>query len=122
MQLLIVEGNHQMRRLIRSILARVASQISECAHGDEAPEAYARLRPDFVLMDMDIAPVHGIAAMLQIRRSDPAAKIVVVSGDDSPDLREAARLAGAWEFVRKDNLLELIRILEPEANSPCHST
>jgi len=113
MQLLIVEGNRQMRRLIRSILARVTNQIHECTDAQGAPEAYARWRPDYVLMDVDIVPANGIAATFKIKQSDPDAKIVILSGDNSPELRQAVSQVGAWEFVKKESLLDLIRILGP---------
>jgi CheY-like chemotaxis protein len=112
MTLLIVEDNASVRRLIKTIVAGVAAQIHECADGAEALEAYIAHRPDFVLMDIQMKPVDGITAARRIKAADPAARIIIVTDYDQADLREAARQVGACAFVAKDNLLELVPLLE----------
>ena len=114
MKLLIVDNNASTRRLIETIVACVATQIHECADGDEALEAYRTHRPDFVLMDLAMERMDGITATRQIRASDPAAKVIIVTQYDQADLREAANAAGACGYVWKENLLEIVRILREE--------
>jgi len=112
MKLLIVEDNASVRRLIKSIVAGVATQIHECADGAGALEAYLAHRPDFVLMDIDMEDTDGITATRRIRAADPAARIIIVTQYDQADLREAAEKAGACGYVLKENLLEVVRLLQ----------
>ena len=114
MKLLIVEDNASTRRLIRTIVAGVATQVYECADGAEALASYIAHRPDFVLMDLAMQRMDGITATRQIRASDPTARIIIVTQYDEADLREEAKAAGACGYVRKENLLEVVQLLQEE--------
>ena len=52
---LIVEDNELMRRLIKSLVSSLAEVVIECGAGDAAYELYAANRPDWVLMDVQLA-------------------------------------------------------------------
>ncbi len=113
LSLLIVDDNDEIRRMLRAVVADVADPIYECHDGSEACAAYARHRPDWVLMDVAMAPMDGITATRQIVREFPAARIVIVTQYDDVLVRNAAQEAGACGYVPKDNLLEVRRWLEP---------
>ena len=111
MRVLIVEDNPQMRRLIKSIVGDLADAVCECEDGTEALETYVRQRPDWVLMDVELKSLDGIAASRQIMTDFPDARIVIVTSYDNAGLRRAAREAGACGYVLKDNLLDVRRLL-----------
>ncbi|CAN5317559.1 response regulator [soil metagenome] len=111
MSLLIVDDNAKIRRLLKSLVADLASAIHECSNGVEALTAYAAHQPDFVLMDIAMTEMDGITATQQITTADPAAKIIIVTNYDETGLREAAQSAGAFAYVLKDNLLDVRRLL-----------
>ncbi len=54
----------------------------------------------------------GIQATRQIKAADPAAKIVIVTDYDDDALREAALDSGACAYALKDNLLDLLQLLD----------
>jgi CheY-like chemotaxis protein len=112
MKLLIVDDNAAVRRLIRSIVLPLAGDICECTDGADALSAYLAQRPDVVLMDIRMNNVDGIRATKQIRAADRKARILIVTGYDDTELRQASMHAGACGYVLKDNLLELVRLLE----------
>ena len=112
MHLLIVDDSSVIRGLIRSIVGGIADEIVDCNDGAHARAAYIRHRPDFVLMDIDMKELDGLAATREIRAFDPGAKIFIVTNYDAGDLKEAAYRAGAVGYVLKDNLLELPAILQ----------
>jgi CheY-like chemotaxis protein len=111
LNLLIVEDNQPMRDLIRSIVSDLAGDVTECGDGAEALFAYQRCRPDWVLMDIRMKEMDGLSATRQIKASYPEANIMIVTDYDSPNMRAAARCAGACEYVTKENLLDVRRIL-----------
>lgn len=111
MTLLIVDDNAGMRRLIRTLVGDLAVAVHECEDGAQALEAYLRHRPDWVLMDIKLPGLDGIAASQQITEADPAAKIIIVSDYKDERLRAAARQAGARDYVNKERLLGLRPIL-----------
>jgi len=63
-------------------------------------------------MDIRISEVDGIEATKRIKAADPEAKIVIVTDYDDDALRQAAIRAGACGYALKDNLLELVGLLE----------
>jgi len=111
MILLIVEDSAAVRRMIRSLVTDLAEECYECADGAEALAAYRAHRPDWVLMDLEMGEVDGLTATRQIKADWPEARVVIVTNYDDAELRAAARSAGACQYVLKENLLELRRIL-----------
>ena len=111
MILLIVDDNQQMRRLIRSVVGDMADAITECCDGAQALAAYSESLPDWVLMDIRMRDVDGIAATREIKSSYPEARVCIVTDYDDRKLRVAAREAGAEGYVIKTNLLMLRQVL-----------
>ena len=113
MTALIVDDNPQFRALIRTLLAGLVDDVSECADGDEAVAAYSAQRPDWVLMDLRMARIGGLEATRRLLAADPTARVLIVTDYDDEHWREAAIEAGACGYVLKENLLEVRRLLEP---------
>ncbi len=111
MTILIVEDNREMRRMIRAIVAGLADHVEERENGSEALAAYQAHRPDWVLMDIRLPGLDGIAAARQIRSSDSRARIVIVTQYDDGDLRQAASAAGACGYILKDDLMPLRQLI-----------
>jgi two-component system response regulator DesR len=109
---MVVENNAAMRALIRSLVEPIGPVVHECDTGESAVEAYARLRPACVLMDIQMGAMDGIAATRAIRRSDPDARVIIITEHGEERYRRAAREAGASGFLLKENLLELPRLVE----------
>ena len=112
---MIVEDDARVRSMIRRIIDDIVVSIYECAGGEEAVELYSRIRPDLVLMDLRMEGVDGLSATRTIRDASPEARIIIVTSYDAPDLREAAREAGAMDYVVKDDLSRLRSIIKRAA-------
>lgn len=111
MKVLIVDDNEHARTMIKSYLRDIAEEMLECDDGSEALDAFSNFHPDWTLMDWEMQNMDGLAATRKILSAFPRAKIAIVTGHDDEWLREAARDAGALEFIPKDNLKELSRVL-----------
>ena len=112
MNLLIVDDNAAVRRLIADIVTPYAHHIRECADGARAISEYQMQRPDLVLMDIRMDEVDGIEATRRIKAADPTARIIIVTDYDDDALRQAALREGACGYALKDNLLDLVGFLE----------
>lgn len=93
-------------------MAKVACEICECCDGGGVLALFKSEQPNFVLMDIQMEGVDGITATRQVKALDPAARVIIVTDYDQEDLREEAHQAGACGYVLKENLLELVPLLE----------
>jgi CheY-like chemotaxis protein len=110
MNILIVEDNYEMRKLIRGIVNDLGSVV-EATDGSEALAAYVTHRPDWVLMDLRMKTMDDIAATRQMKAAFPEARIMIVTDYDEADLREAATRAGVCGYLSKEHLLMLRSLL-----------
>ena len=89
--------------------------IGEATTGPEALESYRRLRPDVVLMDLNLPGMGGIDAMKAIRSEFPAARIVVLTAYRGDVQALKAFRAGAVGYLLKNmlrkELLDTIRVV-----------
>ena len=114
MTVLIVDDSPQFRELIRTVLADLVDDVNECADGDEAVAAYGAQRPDWVLMDLQMARMGGLEATRRLLAADRTARVLIVTDYDDEHWRAAAIAAGACGYIVKENLLEVRRLLEPK--------
>ena len=115
MRILIVDDHTRARRFIREMIAPLAFEVFEASDGLESVEICSRLKPDYVTMDLFMDGIDGLEATRRIRANRPGTKIIVVSANGDPELKESAERAGACLFVAKSDLTELLRYLEAAA-------
>src|SRR5215467_900725 len=83
--------------------------IARADKGGEAIETVMKLRPDLVLMDVHMPYLDGLTLAWFFRQRIPAARVVLMSADNAPELREACATSGVVEFVHKENFREEFR-------------
>jgi CheY-like chemotaxis protein len=111
LRLLIVDDSARVRRTIREVVSPLDPVVEECSDGDEVLARFEAFSPDFVLMDLRMARVDGIAATVSLLAAHPGARVIAVSDHDQDDVRRAACEAGMEAFVAKSDLLALGRLL-----------
>jgi CheY-like chemotaxis protein len=111
--ILIVDDNRQVREMIRSVVADLNKDFCECEDGAEALANFQIYQPDWVLMDIAMKEMDGLAATRQIIARFPKANIAIVTSYDDDGLRHAAKQAGASDYFIKENLFELRRLFTP---------
>src|SRR4051794_40836178 len=114
-RLLLADDHTLFRQVLRRSLAGHArfEVVGEAADTDEAIRQAHSLRPDMVLMDLEMPGDGGVAATRTLRAQMPGVEVVIVTGsEEQADLR-AALAAGAKGYVLKSsNYDALIASLE----------
>lgn len=77
--------------------------LAECASGEEALEQCKKLRPDVVLMDINLPGMNGIETTQQIRKYSPGTKILSISQHTQPAYARKIMQAGALGYVTKNS-------------------
>jgi two-component system, NarL family, sensor kinase len=102
-RILIADDHEVMRRGVRGLLES-HSEWAVCGEAFEGREAVAKsreLRPDLIIMDINMPGLTGIAAAQQIRRENPLAKILFFSVHESAQTVREVINAGAQGYVAK---------------------
>jgi len=99
---LIVDDAMFMRMMIKDILLKNGFEVvGEAENGLVAIEKYQELKPDLVTMDITMPEMDGIAAVKEIKKIDPNAKIIICSAMGQQMMVMEAIQAGARDFVVK---------------------
>ena len=72
--------------------------IGEARDGPQAVQITNELRPDIVLLDIQMPVLNGIEAARRIRQASPTSKIIFLSLDNDADIRTEALATGAAYF------------------------
>lgn len=75
--------------------------VAEAGTGEEAVAAYQAHRPDFTTLDISLPDMSGLEVLKRIRAFDPAARVVVVTGNNARALEVEALSLGALKVVLK---------------------
>lgn len=112
--LLIAEDQRLFRQSLRLLLERERDLrvVGEAMDGREAFEQAMKLKPDMILMDVDMPRVDGVTATRLIRGCLPEVKILMLSVHDEDTRIVAAVRAGACGYILKDaDHAEFLRII-----------
>ncbi len=116
-RILIVDDALFMRRMLADILKKEGFEVcGEAENGKEAVDKYKELKPELVTMDIvmpKMEEIDGVAAVKEIIKIDPQAKIIMVSAMGQHALVVEAIQAGAKDFIVKpfqpSRVIEAIR-------------
>jgi len=112
--LLIAEDQRLFRQSLRLLLERERDLrvVGEATDGREAFEQAMKLKPDMILMDVDMPRLDGVTATKLIRSCLPDVKILMLSVHDEDARIVAAVQAGACGYILKDaDHAEFLRII-----------
>jgi DNA-binding NarL/FixJ family response regulator len=80
--------------------------VAECGSGEEAVELAKQLRPNIVIMDINLPGMNGIEATQLIRKFSPASRILGVSLHTQPTYARKMIQKGAMGYVTKNSSRE----------------
>ena len=104
LRILIAEDHPLFRKGMIFLLSSVPEfeVVGEATTGEEAVTRAAELRPDVILMDLQMPEVNGIEATKRIMQDSPSVRILVVTLFEDDDSVFSALRAGARGYVLKD--------------------
>jgi CheY-like chemotaxis protein len=123
-RILIADDHEMLRRGVRNTLQTQPDLeiCGEAVNGQDAVEKVKALRPDLVILDINMPVLNGLAAVRQILRHQPQTKILVFSVHDSDQTKREIHAAGAHGFISKgkdaQDLLRIVREVLERSSQP----
>jgi DNA-binding NarL/FixJ family response regulator len=121
--ILIADDHALFRDGLRALFNSVpdVEVVGEAATGEEAVSRASDLRPDVVLMDIQMPGLNGIEATRRILGASPHTGVVVVTMFEDDDSVFAAMRAGARGYVLKGaNQDEILKVIHAVASGEAH--
>lgn len=103
---IIIVDDHQMIRETWKLILEQDERlnvIGECKSGAEAIEVAQSLKPDIILMDINMSPINGFEATRKITKSSPSVKIIGLSINNQPTYARNMMQLGAKGYVTKNS-------------------
>jgi DNA-binding NarL/FixJ family response regulator len=105
MTVLIVDDHPTFRSFARELLESEGFQvIGESEDGEAAIDAAEALRPDLVLLDVQLPDLSGFQVAERLRAKSLPAAVVLVSSRSASDYGDQIESSGAAGFVPKAEL------------------
>ncbi len=103
-RVLVVDDNDFVRKSVVSVLDLIdgIEVVAECADGIDVAMTAELVQPDVVVMDLQMPMMSGIDAAWLLGTSQPAIRVLMLSGLLNPRSVAAAARAGAVGFLQKD--------------------
>src|SRR5215216_6591344 len=90
-----------MRLRAAKVLEDLGHEVAHAENGLEAVRKFVEWRPDAVLMDITMPEMDGLAALKEIRKLDPQARVAMVTAMGQQAIVMEALKSGAKDFVLK---------------------
>ena len=101
-KVLIADDTALMRKMIRDALPSEEYEIvGEATSGDKAVELFQELKPDVIILDINMPKMNGIDALDEIMKIDSKAKVIMCSDQKYEAMIVRALKRGAKDFVVK---------------------
>ncbi|MBO9477521.1 response regulator transcription factor [Shimia sp. R11_0] len=110
-KVVIVDDHPMVAEGIESILESYEgiAVVGTLSNGREAVDQLPKLRPDVVLMDLNMPEIGGLTATEMLLERDPDLRVLILSMHDSPEYISTALSHGAMGYVLKDVPTEEIK-------------
>lgn len=113
--ILVIDDEDQVRTMVRHTLEKMGHTVCEAANGNDGLHMFECARFDLVVTDIIMPEMEGIETIMEIRRRNPEARIIAMSGGGRARNLEFLPLAkklGADQALRKPfrraELLEVV--------------
>src|ERR1700729_4079677 len=97
----IVEDNEQLRTTLARVLNRADgfSCVSHYANAEDAVKDLPQVKPDVVLMDINLPGMNGVECVKQLKKLLPAVQIIMLTVYEDTENIFSALAAGATGYM-----------------------
>ena len=109
-RVLVVDDEEGMRQILTEYLNEFGYEVVCAANGQEAMQKYKSGHFDIVLSDLLMRPMDGLELLGEIRKVDPEAVFIMMTGYPSLNSAMEAMKRGARDYITKPFNIDEIRL------------
>ena len=106
-RILVIDDDETFSYVLKRACSRQGHEVMLSASACEAKEASAGMF-DIVFLDISLPDGNGLSLLPLLLGSEGHPEVIVITGHDNRDWLEQALMAGAWDFIRKDDSLDTV--------------
>ncbi|MFH1913174.1 MAG: response regulator [Pseudomonadota bacterium] len=99
--ILIIDDERPTLKMFSLLLKAMGYQVLQAENGREGLELFKRENPSLVLTDIKMPVMDGIEVLKEIKKINPMAEVVVITGHGDMDLAIQALNLDATDFINK---------------------
>jgi YesN/AraC family two-component response regulator len=100
-KVLVIDDERPTLKMFTLLLSAYGYEVLTAENGQEGVETFRREEPELVLTDIKMPVMDGIEALKAIKRINPAAEVIVITGHGDMDLAIQALNLDATDFLNK---------------------
>src|SRR5687767_1031482 len=112
-KVLVIDDEQGIRGALGQLLEFEGYEVKTAANAVDGIGEYERWKPNLVFLDVKMAGIDGLEALKQLRKLDPSATVVMISGHATIQTAVEATQLGAFDILEKpldtDRTLVLLR-------------
>jgi DNA-binding NarL/FixJ family response regulator len=112
-RVVLVDDHRMIREGLRGIIEETTDMIvvAEACDGCMAVDVAHAMRPDVMVMDVNMPKMNGVEATRKIKEELPHVRVIGLSLYDDPKIARAMRKAGAEAYLSKSSFQELCAVI-----------
>lgn len=100
-KILVIDDEKPTLDMFRLLLSAHGYEVLTAENGREGLEVFERERPPLIITDIKMPGMDGIEVLRHIKRFDPKAEVIVITGHGDMDLAIKALNLDATDFINK---------------------
>jgi two-component system response regulator (stage 0 sporulation protein F) len=117
LQVLVVDDEQSICLLLQDVLTRFGHNVATCQDGESALTVAQERSFDLILLDIRMPGMDGLEALRRLRRSQPEAMFVMITGYAKDDVIDQALQSGASACLCKPFSLAQVKKLLDDVTS-----
>jgi DNA-binding NtrC family response regulator len=109
-RVLVVDDEENIREILTEYLNEFGYEVACAVNGKEALQIYKKERFDIILSDLVMRPMDGMELLGEIKKFDPNAIFIMITGYPSVDSAMTAIKKGARDYITKPFNIDEIKI------------
>ncbi|HBU70283.1 MAG TPA: response regulator [Elusimicrobia bacterium] len=99
--IMLVDDEHEVVTFLGNFLKRLNISSIQVTSGEDALLAYDKDKIDFVFLDVQLKGIDGIDVLKGLKKINPDARVVMITGKAEKSYQDMARELGAIDYITK---------------------